>query len=102
MSVTTFGLSAAPYIVTCHSTGTGFWNLELATLLISTHTVANFLGRLLIKGAVVPSTVLLVSLSLGRLLLVPVIIAYLKGGLNGLCDNLNLFIFAVYFVNSFS
>lgn len=107
LTVTAFALVLTPHIAPCRSDSAAFWQQYLATILIATHTVANFGGRAAVGGGRSmrpPSMPLLVSLVLGRLLFIPCIVGYVRGDMRWLLprDPWNLGITATYFLMSFS
>lgn len=108
LTLTTFLLALSPHIPPSPSgTQEMFWQEYLATVLIATHTVAHFLGRLSITGRwcmrPAPLTVL-VSMVVIRVIFIPCILSYAKGHLHWLLpsDPLNLSIILVYGLMSFS
>eukprot|EP00913_Durusdinium_trenchii_P008443 g7928.t1 len=51
LTLTTFLLALSPHVPPCESTESAiFWERYLATVLVATHTVANFLGRITVSG----------------------------------------------------
>jgi len=104
LTLTTFLLALSPHIPPS-GTEEIFWQEYLATVLIATHTVANFLGRLSISRFVRPASVtLLASVVLLRVIFLPCIISYAKGRMHWLlpADPLNLSIILAYALMSFS
>ncbi|CAK9029457.1 unnamed protein product [Durusdinium trenchii] len=108
LTLTTFLLALSPHVPPCESTESAiFWERYLATVLVATHTVANFLGRITVSGQWCrrPAPVgVLVFVVLIRLLFIPCILGYTHGHLHWLLpeDPRNLSIIVAYGLMSFT